>query len=241
MEIFSFDGWLFLLRWFHFLAGVMWIGILWYFNFVQVPFFATELGGQARGAVVRALVPNALWYFRWGAMFTFLTGWTIVLSRFGVADDHGTLLASPYMTLILTGGLLGTLMWANVWFVIWPNQKLVIANAEGVAAGNPANPAAAPAGARAGLASRTNTLFSIPMLFFMGSASHFQQLADKLAVGGGNLVLYWIVFFALAGVVEYNALAGKTDQKMAKPPVGPVVHFGLLLTLVLFVAASVLL
>lgn len=241
MEIFSFDGWLFLLRWFHFLAGVMWIGILWYFNFVQVPFFATELGGQARGLMVRGLLPNALWYFRWGAMFTFLTGWTIVLSRFGAADDHGALLRSPYMTLILTGGLLGTLMWANVWFVIWPKQKIVIANAEAVAAGSPANPAAAPAGARAGLASRTNTLFSIAMLLFMGSASHFQQLASGLATGGGHLGIYWLVFLVLAGAIEYNALAGKTDQTLAKPPVGPVVHYGLGLAVVLFVAARVLL
>jgi len=241
MDIFSFDGWLFLLRWFHFLAGVMWIGILWYFNFVQTPFFGTELGGQARGPMVRGLVPSALWYFRWGAMFTFLTGWTIVLSRFGVADDHGTLLRSPYMTLILTGGLLGTLMWANVWFVIWPNQRTVIANAEAVAAGSPANPAAAPAGARSGLASRTNTLFSIPMLLFMGAASHFQQLADGLAVGEGHLGIYWLVVLVLAGAFEYNALAGKTDQKLAKPPVGPVVHYGLGLAIVLFVVASVLL
>lgn len=235
--------WLFLLRWFHFLAGVMWIGILWYFNFVQVPFFGTELGGQARGFMVRGLLPNALWYFRWGAMFTFLTGWTIVLSKFATADagTHGALLAGPYMTLILTGGLLGTLMWANVWFVIWPNQRIVIANAEAVAAGGQANPAAAPAGARAGLASRTNTVFSIPMLFFMGAASHFQSLTADLALGGGMLGVYWLVFLVVAGAIEYNALAGKTDQKLAKPPVGTAVHWGLAVAVVLFAAALLLL
>ncbi|HVP28762.1 MAG TPA: urate hydroxylase PuuD [Myxococcota bacterium] len=238
MEIFaSSEFWYFLLRWFHFLAGVMWIGILWYFNFVQTPFFATELGGQARGAVVRGLVPTALWYFRWGAMFTFLTGWTILISKIVGGVPH----TSPYVTLILTGGLLGTLMWANVWFVIWPNQRTVIANAEAVAAGQPANPAAAAAGARAGLASRTNTLFSIPMLFFMGSASHFPSLASKLAIGQGHAGVYWLVFLVLAGAAEYNALAGKADQKLAKPPVGPVVHAGLGLTVLLFVSALILL
>ena len=227
----------FLLRWFHFLAGVMWIGLLWYFNFVQVPFFATELGGTARGAMVRGLVPTALWWFRWGAMFTFLTGWTIVIAKMLGGVPHN----SPYLTLILTGGLMGTLMWANVWFVIWPNQRVVISNAETVAAGGQANPAAAGAGARAGLASRTNTLFSIPMLFFMGSASHFGGLAKNLAQGGGHLGLYWIVVLVAAAAVEYNCLAGKTDQKLAKPPVGAVVHAGLGLTAVLFIAAMALL
>ncbi len=242
MAIFSLEGFLFLLRWFHFLAGITWIGILYYFNFVQTPFFATELGGQARSQVVRGLVPNALWWFRWGAMFTFLTGWTIVLTKFAVAESgtHGALLSSTYMTTILTGGLLGTLMWANVWFVIWPNQQIVIKNAETVAGGGQANPAAAPAGARAGLASRTNTLFSIPMLFFMGAASHLTGLMSKLANLGGNLAIYWLVVLAIVAAVEYNALAGKTDQKLAKPPVGPVIHAGLGLTVVLWLVATVL-
>jgi len=123
------EGWLFLLRWIHFLAGITWIGMLYYFNFVQTPFFGSELGGTARGAMVRGLVPNALWWFRWGAMFTFLSGWTIVLWRL----HQGIPIGDPYMTKILTGGLLGTFMWANVWFVIWPAQQVVIRSAEQVA------------------------------------------------------------------------------------------------------------
>ena len=119
-------GWEFLLRYVHLLAGTTWIGVLYYFNFIQTPFFGTELGGQAKSAMTRGLVPNALWWFRWGAMFTFLSGWTIVLMKWG----HGGIgLGDPYMTRILTGGLMGTLMWANVWFVIWPAQQVVIANA----------------------------------------------------------------------------------------------------------------
>src|SRR3990172_4583399 len=146
MEILSLDGWYFLLRWLHFLAGTTWVGMLYYFNLVQTPFFATELGGTARSAMVRGLVPDALWWFRWGAMITFLTGWLIVLTKLG----HGESLTGGYMTRILSGGLLGTLMWANVWFVIWPAQKVVIASANAVAAGGQANPAAAARGARAG-------------------------------------------------------------------------------------------
>jgi uncharacterized membrane protein len=188
-------------------------------------------------------VPNALWWFRWGAMFTFLTGWTIILTKFGTAPEgtHGDLFASTYMTSILTGGLMGTLMWANVWFVIWPSQQIVIANAVTVAGGGQANPAAAPAGARSGLASRTNTLLSIPMLFFMGSASHFTGLMSGLANLGGHLGIYWLAVLVIIGAVEYNALAGKTDQKLAKPPVGTVIHAGLGLTVVLWLTATILL
>ena len=117
-------------------------------------------------------------------MFTFITGWLIVLTKLG---HDGVPLGSAYMTRILTGGLLGTLMWYNVWFVIWPAQQVVIASATAVAAGGQADPTAAGRGARAGLASRTNTLFSIPMLFFMAAASHFTSLAAGLDLGEGSL------------------------------------------------------
>jgi uncharacterized membrane protein len=241
MEIFSTEGWFILLRWFHFLAGIAWIGMLYYFNLVQTPFFGTELGGQARGAMIRGLVPNALWWFRWGAMFTFLTGWTIVLSKFAEAPPgaHGSLLTGGYMTLILTGGLLGTLMWANVWFVIWPAQQVVIRSAEQVAGGGQAIPEAAARGARAGLASRTNTLLSIPMLFFMGAASHFPSLVSVDASVGA----YWIVVLVLLAAVELNALRGAPNTATTKPlaTVSGTIHAGLGLWLVLFVVASILL
>ena len=97
-------GWEFLVRWLHFLSGVAWIGMLWYFNFVQTPFFGSELGGGVKGAMTRGLVPNALWWFRWGAMFTFLTGLTILSLKL----HQGNTLGSGYMTRILTGGLMGT-------------------------------------------------------------------------------------------------------------------------------------
>jgi uncharacterized membrane protein len=233
MEIFSIEGWYFLLRWFHFLAGITWIGILYYFNLVQTPFFGTELGGTARSAMVRGLVPSALWWFRWGAMFTFLTGWLIILTKLG--HDHVPL-ASGYMTRILSGGLIGTLMWANVWFVIWPAQQVVIANATNVAGGGAADPTAAARGARAGVASRTNTLFSIPMLFFMGAASHFTALGNGTAVLG-----YWLCFLIAVLAVEANLFMGSPATQKPLSTVSGTIHMGLVLTLVLYVLMAIIL
>jgi uncharacterized membrane protein len=206
MALASSEGWLFLLRWIHFLAGITWIGLLYYFNFVQTPFFA-EADAAVRSSAIQKLVPRALWWFRWGAMFTFLSGWLIILHRMG----QGGFFAGSYGWAILLGGLLGSLMWANVWFVIWPNQKVVIQNAVDTAAGRPANPAAAGAGARAGLASRTNTMLSVPMLFYMGAASHL-----TLPVPRSGLA-FWIVALAIMLVIEVNALKGTPGQGAAKP------------------------
>jgi len=231
MEILSMEGWYFLLRWFHFLAGITWIGVLYYFNFIQTPFFGTELGGQAKSQMTRGLVPNALWWFRWGAMFTFITGVLIILTKWG---HDGVPLSSGYMTRILTGGLMGTLMWYNVWFVIWPAQQVTIASAERVAAGGEADPTAAARGQRASLASRTNTLFSIPMLFFMGAASHFTGLT-----GDGPLALYWILALVVIGAVEANALLG--PGLPTQKPLGSVrgtIHAGFGLAVVLYVLVS---
>jgi uncharacterized membrane protein len=220
-------GWEFLLRWLHFMAGITWIGVLYYFNFIQTPFFASELGGQAKSAVTRGLVPNALWWFRWGAMFTFLSGWTIVLMKWG---HGGIALSDGYMTRILTGGFMGTLMWANVWFVIWPAQQVVIRSAEQVAGGGQPIAEAAVRGGRAGMASRTNTLLSIPMLFFMGSASHLVWFNV-----GSHDVLYWLIAGAVIVLVELNGLIGPgaATQKMLTTVRGTI-HGGLGLTLVLF-------
>jgi uncharacterized membrane protein len=232
MEILSIEGWYVLLRWFHVLAGITWIGVLYYFNFIQTPYFGTELGGQAKSAMTRGLVPNALWWFRWGAMFTFITGLLILATKLG---HDGVGLGSGYMTLILTGALMGTLMWANVWFVIWPAQQVVIANAEKVAAGGEADPAAAGRAARAGLASRTNTLFSIPMLFFMVAAANFGSLTLGL-----NTQAYWICALVLIGLVEANCLVG-TGQGRQKPlsTVSGTIHGGLGLTIVLYLLMAI--
>ena len=161
-----------------------------------------------------------------------------MLTKFGVAPEgtHADLLASTYMTSILTGGLLGTLMWANVWFVIWPAQQVVIANATKVAAGGAADPSAAARGARAGIASRTNTLFSIPMLFFMGSASHFTSLGNGTAVG-----VYWLLALVVLLAVEFNMFSGPAATQKPLSTVGGTIHMGLGLTLVLYLLMSAVL
>jgi uncharacterized membrane protein len=228
MESFSLEGWYILLRWFHVLSGITWIGMLYYFNLVQTPFFATELGGQAKSLMTRGLVPSALWWFRWGAMFTFITGVLYVLTRWG----HESIpLSSDYMTRILTGGLLGTAMWANVWFVIWPNQKIIIQNAIDTAAGRPANPAVGPAGAKAGLASRTNVAMSIPMLFFMGAAMHLTLGVPRSGV------VFWIVALIIVLAVEINALKGTPGKGGAKPlaTVSGTLWFGFILAAVFYI------
>ena len=217
-----------LLRWLHVLAGITWIGVLYYFNFIQTPFFGSELGGTAKGAMTRGLVPNALWWFRWGAMFTFLSGWTIVLYRLG---HLGIPLTDGYMTKILTGGIMGTIMWFNVWFIIWPAQQVVIASAEQVAGGGEPIPEAAARGGRAGMASRTNTLLSIPMLFYMVSAANLPGF-----LSGDNDLVYWLVAGVIIALVEVNALIGP-GAATQKPltTVSGTIHGGLAVAVVLYI------
>ncbi len=208
MALFSGEGFLFLLRWLHFLAGITWIGLLYYFNFVQTPFFATADAPVRTGMIAGSLVGRALWWFRWGAMVTFITGWLYILHMMFHGYGGGReFFASAYGWKIFFGGMLGSVMWANVWFVIWPAQKVVIESATKVSKGGQAIPEAAARGQRSGFASRTNTLLSIPMLFFMGSASHL-SMADPTGRGVkiGALILLAIVIAA----AEVNALKGTT-------------------------------
>ncbi|MBV8083384.1 MAG: urate hydroxylase PuuD [Chloroflexi bacterium] len=156
-------------RWIHIIAGITWIGILYYFNFVQVPSFA-KMEAAARTNATQILVPRALLFFRWGALLTWLAGITMVLS-YGLAGPRAdSYWHSAAFHMILIGGGLGTMMFINVWGIIWPYQKRIIEATNAVAAGGTA-PADQPKWARrAFLASRTNTMFSIPMVFFMVAA-----------------------------------------------------------------------
>jgi uncharacterized membrane protein len=226
MALASTDGVLFLLRWIHFLAGITWIGILYYFNFVQTPFFA-ETEPPVRVGAQQKLLPRAMWWFRWGAMITFLAGWLYLF----IKAHQGGFFAGSYGWAILLGGLIGSVMWANVWFVIHPKQKIVIQNAIDTGAGRPANPAAAPSGARAGLASRTNTALSIPMLFFMGAASHFALPIPKSGV------VFWVVALVILLLVEINALTGTPGKGGAKPlaTVSGTLWMGFILALIFYV------
>jgi len=223
---------LFILRWIHFLAGITWIGILYYFNFVQTPFFA-ETEAPVRIGAIQKLVPRALWWFRWGAMVTFLAGILMYIMRMSEMGA-GLFYSSSYGVTITVGGLIGTIMFLNVWLVIWPKQQIVIASTNQVASGGQALPAAAGAARRAALTSRTNTVFSIPMLFYMGAASHYSGMVGLMGPWGSH-AYFWFIVIVLVGAFECNALIG--TQGVAKQPLDSVkgaLWFGFLLTAILF-------
>jgi uncharacterized membrane protein len=220
-----------ILRWFHYLAGVTWIGHLYYFNFVQGKFFAGT-DAQTKTTAIRQLVPEALWWFRWGAAITWITGVLMILQRAG--ENGAAILSTSWGIWILLGGVLGTLMAFNVWFVIWPNQKVIIASANSTASGGQADPSVAARGLRSTLASRTNTLFSIPMLLFMGSASHLPFAPRPES----NLKLLAIVLGAIMLLLELNALVAKKTGPLTT--VRGVITCGFILSVVLFLAVAFL-
>ena len=164
-----------LLRWLHVLAGITWIGHLYFFNFVNGP-FAKTMDGDTKKKVVPELMPRALWWFRMGAMVTFLTG----LAMLGVylkTDANYFHTGRGYW--IMMGATLGTIMWFNVWFIIWPIQKKRI----GWLKAGEKNSAADGLTRKAFLASRTNTYLSGPMLFAMLAAVNFAEYFGPVAVG----------------------------------------------------------
>ncbi len=149
-----------LLRWGHFLAGITWIGLLYYFNFVQVQFLKA-VTPDAKVEAFKHLVPRALLWFRYGALATWLFGAALLGGNFGDA-----FLLQGEHAIIGMGAWLGTIMFINVWGIIWRNQKKVL----GLVQATPEEKAKA--ARMAFLASRTNTMLSIPMLFFMAASSH---------------------------------------------------------------------
>ena len=202
----------FLARWSHILFGITWIGLLYYFNFVQTEYFK-EAEDTARVDAFSKLVPRALWYFRWAALLTFLTG-LVMLGYRGSASTAD----------IIIGSVLGTLMLLNVWGIIWRNQKIVIASNQAVAAGGEADPAAAEAAPKAALASRTNTLFSIPMLWFMVASAHMPSgsiMANTQAI---------VICCVIIALIEANAIWGK---QYTMTTVKGVIASGLVLTVIL--------
>jgi uncharacterized membrane protein len=159
------------LRLTHFLAGIMWIGLLYYFNFVQIPSFK-ELDAPVRQALIPKLVKRAVFWFRWSAVVTVLVGWLYFFSRFALDGYPNPAGNVWWYYSIMAGGLLGTFMLINVWGIIWRYQKRVIAATEGALAGKPAPPEMALWGKKAVTASRFNLVMSVPLLFFMATASH---------------------------------------------------------------------
>ncbi|MGE3757796.1 MAG: urate hydroxylase PuuD [Pseudobdellovibrionaceae bacterium] len=203
--IFGPQGINYILKWLHFFFGIMWIGHLYYFNFTQGSVIPKIEPANVRPNVLAKLLPEALWWFRWGAMWTLVTG--LLMLHFSQYAGFSLMTGgsfTPWGIQILTGGLFGILMWANVWFVIWPYQKVVIASNTQVAGGGQAIPEAAALGAKALLASRTNTLFSVPMLFYMGAGAHLGMNLDVSKAG-----LWFAVLAVIAGGLQFNAIKGK--------------------------------
>jgi uncharacterized membrane protein len=196
----------FIFRWAHVVFGITWIGMLYYFNFVQTEYFK-EAEADAKADAMKKLAPRALWWFRWGAMFTFLTG----LALLYLIGAHSALLSMP---LIALGSLAGTFMFLNVWLIIWPAQQVVLGMKEG---DGPSN------AAKAGLASRTNTLFSGPMLLGMLGSKH-------LYIDGAGGLGLWVAL-AVIVALEANALFGKMGPMAS---VKGVIHSSIGLTAVLW-------
>jgi len=221
LALFAENSLAFLTRWVHLLAGVTWIGLLYYFNFIQGEYFK-EADGGAKSNVIQLMVPRALWWFRWGAMFTFLSGVYLIylkhLSGMG----------------IMIGVTMGTIMFLNVWLIIWPNQKIVIASAKQVAGGGEALPGAAAALGKAGLASRTNTLFSVPMLFFMASLVHLGQIQTSIHEASAASLA---VVYGLIAVFALNGVVGKTGPFTS---VKGVIGSGFLLTAILYLLVEMI-
>ena len=201
----------FLFRWGHVLFGITWIGLLYYFNFVQGEYFK-EATAEAKGDALKKLAPRALWWFRWGAMFTFLTGLYLLYTLGAGVNQY-----------IAIGALAGIFMFLNVWLIIWPNQKIVCGLVEG---DGPA------AGAKALLASRTNTLFSGPMLFGMLASKHGAYSAGGFGQATNSFSdMGFVIPLALIVVLEINAIVGKMGPMAS---VTGVIHSSLVLTLAVF-------
>jgi uncharacterized membrane protein len=175
-----------LARWGHLLFGMTWIGLLYYFNFIQGGYFKSASPDALKDAKAK-LAPEALWWFRWGAMFTFITGIILLygLEKIGAVNTY-----------IIVGATLGTLMFLNVWLIIWPNQKIAL----GMKEGNVAE-----AGAKALLASRTNTLFSGPMAFCMLAGPHFAGYGKMISTNGMGMH----IALAIVIILEINAIFGR--------------------------------
>ena len=157
--------WAFLFRWIHVLTAILWIGLLYYFNFVQMPSMP-KIPDEQKPAISKVIAPMALFWFRWAAAATVLFG--LLTAGANGYLGHALTLQSPTTTIGI-GMWLAMIMAANVWFVIWPNQQKVLGLVQADA------DAKKKAGRIAMLASRTNTMLSIPMIFFMASSAVFHR------------------------------------------------------------------
>jgi uncharacterized membrane protein len=214
MEIFTRAGLWGAFRMAHVIVAVMWMGLLWFFNFVQVPSYA-EMEAAARNNALDKLTWRAMWWFRWSAMATVVFG-VLIIAVEGGSDYvyNSDYWRSTAGVTLLIGILFGLIMLYNVWMVIWPAQQTVIGNARNVQAGGEADPNAAAAGRAGAMASRQNTIFSLPLLVFMVGASHFYDAYPHFdsKPSTGLWLIYLLVGVAVAIILEANAL-GKVSGR----------------------------
>jgi uncharacterized membrane protein len=207
MEIFHRIGLSEAFRISHVIVAIMWMGLLWFFNFVQTPAYA-EMQAGSRNDALDKLTWRALWWFRWSAAATVVFGLLIIaIAPKGVYGKDFWIHTAEGPSLAI-GILFGLTMFLNVWLIIWPNQQVVIANARTLKAGGEANPNAAAAARASAMASRQNTIFSIPLLAFMVGAAHFYGLAPNFNVvlSGSKTVIYMLIGLVVLIVLELNAL-----------------------------------
>src|SRR5688500_13318592 len=200
-----------LARYGHIIAGITWIGLLYYFNFAQTPAFAS-FEAPARNEAFAKLVPRAIWWFRWAAAATLAFG-LLIFALYSGGDsqpymetgEYGAM-QNPRVMAILAGMFFALIMFLNVWLVIWPAQRRAIANAQNVIAGGEADAGLPPLLRRAATASRTNTFLSIPMLFFMVAAGHLLGGTYDTSEGGKRAIWY-VVILAVGAIAEAIALS----------------------------------
>jgi uncharacterized membrane protein len=212
MQIFHSTGLFGAFRIGHVLVAVMWMGLLWFFNFVQTPAYA-EMDPAARNQAFDKLTWRALWWFRWASAATIVFGILLVMVGSMAKETIGLYRGDYWIHSssgpnLLIGIVMGFVMFFNVWLVIWPKQQVVIGNARNLLAGGEANPDAAAAARAGAMASRQNTVFSIPVLFFMVAAGHFFNTSPVFAerLGSGKVMLYLIIGLIVVTVLELNAL-----------------------------------
>ena len=208
MELLSQDYlYTFTFRWLHVLVGIVWIGMLYYFNLVQVPGWAAYGDeGKARNITIDKIARRALWWFRYAALATLATGLLITGEKnYWKNFLNGSAAGNGHDVAISVGMVIATLMAANVWMIIWKNQKVVLANVVNVLGGGEANADAPTAGRKALLASRQNMIFSVSMLFFMVGSAHFYNGAFGDATSS-NAQLFFIISIVITALLQLNAV-----------------------------------
>jgi uncharacterized membrane protein len=215
MFLFTKSGFWGAFRYIHVLSAVMWMGLLWFFNFVQTPAYA-EMEPAARNNAFDKVTWRALWWFRWAAIATLVTGILIIGAGSSLSPSayNGDFWKSSPGLMLSAAILFAFIMAYNVWMIIWPAQQIVITNARNVQAGQEPNPEAPKAARRGAMASRQNTIFSFTVFLGMVGTQHFFGGYDQ--PNAATRVIFYIIVLAVAVLFEMNAL-GRFGTDPGKP------------------------